>query len=662
MTFMYSDKKQIKTNKMKATIYLLLLITLIACKQEQKTDEDQPREVAIYTIEDFYNNESIGGGAWNSEGTKLLVHSNKTGIYNIYEIDVETGEQTAITNSAEESYFALGYVPNSNNILYESDQGGNEIYHIYLLQEDGTTKDLTPGEEAKANFYGFKDDDSAFYYTSNARDSRYFDLYKMNFGNWEPTLLFKNVDGLQVGELSHNEQLLALSEPITTSENKLYLLNLNTAEKTEISKSESLGEYSSQGFSNDDKFFYYTTNSDNEFSYLIKYNLETGEREAIYQADWDVWYASFSENENFRAVAINEDGKTNIKLFDKDWNEIDAPQVEGGEISSVGFTDDEKKMRMTVSSSDAPTNFFTYDLETKNLKQLTNTLNPEIERNDLVQAEVVRFKSFDGLEIPAIYYKPHQAGIENPVPALVWVHGGPGGQSRQSFNPLIQYLVNHGYAILAVNNRGSSGYGKEFYKMDDKNHGDKDLKDCIAGKDWLAEQDYIDSEKIGIIGGSYGGYMVMAALTYAPEEFDVGVNIFGVTNWLRTLKSIPPWWESFKNALYEELGDPNTADSVRLRAISPLFHAENVTKPLMVLQGANDPRVLQIESDEIVEAVKANNVPVEYVIFEDEGHGFVKKENEIEGYGKIKIFLDTYLKGSGDSQAEEEQTDTTSVE
>ena len=204
--------------------------------------------------------------------------------------------------------------------------------------------------------------------------------------------------------------------------------------------------------------------------------------------------------------------------------------------------------------------------------------------------------------------------------------------------------MNHGYAVLAVNNRGSSGYGKTFYQLDDRNHGDKDLKDCVAGKDWLASQPEINGDKIGILGGSYGGYMTMAALTYTPEAFKVGVNLFGVTNWIRTLRSIPPWWESFKDALYTELGDPNSADSVRLRAISPLFHTDKVTKPLIVLQGAQDPRVLQVESDEIVAGVLANGVPVEYVLFEDEGHGFVKKENQIKAYSSILNFLDTYLK------------------
>ncbi|MFZ1787319.1 MAG: alpha/beta fold hydrolase, partial [Saprospiraceae bacterium] len=257
---------------------------------------------------------------------------------------------------------------------------------------------------------------------------------------------------------------------------------------------------------------------------------------------------------------------------------------------------------------------------------------------------VVRFKSFDGLEIPAIYYKPKQASKKNQVGALVYVHGGPGGQTRIGYSNSIQYLVNHGYAVLAVNNRGSSGYGKTFYKLDNKDHSNGDLKDCIWGKKWLQEQEYIDSSAIGIYGGSYGGCMVLGALAFHPEEFKVGVNLFGVANWLRTLKSIPPYWESFRKALYDELGDPYTSDSIRLRAISPLFNYEKINKPLIVFQGANDVRVLQAESDEIVEGVKKNGVPVEYVLYPDEGHGFVKKENQITTAKKTLEFLDKYLK------------------
>ena len=181
--------------------------------------------------------------------------------------------------------------------------------------------------------------------------------------------------------------------------------------------------------------------------------------------------------------------------------------------------------------------------------------------------------------------------------------------------------------------------------MDDLNHGEKDLQDCVKGKKWLQSQVEIDSDKIGIIGGSYGGYMTMAALTYTPEEFSLGVNIFGVTNWLRTLKNMPTDWEAYRQALYSEVGDPFSIDSVRLKRISPLFHTEKVTKPLMVLQGSKDPRVLQVESDEIVAGVRKTGVPVEYLLFEDEGHGFLKKENEIKAYKSILSFLNQYLKG-----------------
>jgi dipeptidyl aminopeptidase/acylaminoacyl peptidase len=209
---------------------------------------------------------------------------------------------------------------------------------------------------------------------------------------------------------------------------------------------------------------------------------------------------------------------------------------------------------------------------------------------------------------------------------------------------MVQHLVNNGYAVYAINNRGSSGYGKTFFHMDDKRHGDVDLKDVVASKAFLQGMDWIDDDRIGIMGGSYGGYMVAAALAFAPQVFDVGVNIFGVTNWVRTLNSIPPWWSSFREALYDEMGDPKT-DATRHRQISPLFHAKNIVKPLLVVQGANDPRVLQVESDELVAAVKANGVPVEYLLFPDEGHGFLRKQNRVSASEAYLKFLDKHLRG-----------------
>jgi protease II len=623
---------------MKNLLYLLAIFIFASCEQEQ-------REIKTYSIEEFYKNTNISGGIFSPDETRLLVSSNETGIYNLFEINIEDGTKNQLTFSTQESLFPVGYINETSQILFRADKGGNEIAHIYLLNQDGSSTDLTPGENENTTFGGWSDDKKSFYYLSNLRDSRFFDFYKMNTADFKAEMLYQNDEGMNISGLSKDENWLVLGKSITTSENQLFLLNRSTGEKTEISSPDKPGSYGASGFSNDGKYFHYITDADGEFAYLVRYGMETGERETIFSSDWDVMYSYLSENEKYRVIAINEDGKNSLIIQDNASSEsVNFPDIPDGDILGVNISESENLMRLTVGTSKAPANIYMYSFVDGDLNKLTEVLNPNINPDDLVSAEVIRYKSFDGLEIPAIYYKPLNASKRNKVPAMVWVHGGPGGQSRVGYFSLIQFLVNNGYAILAVNNRGSSGYGKTFYKMDDRNHGEGDLQDCIWGKKWLQEQEYIDPDKIGIIGGSYGGYMTMAALTFAPEEFAVGVNIFGVTNWLRTLKSIPPWWESFKTALYTEMGDPNTEDSLRLHRISPLFHAQNVTKPLMVLQGANDPRVLQVESDEIVNAVKENGVPVEYVLFPDEGHGFRKKENEIKGYGQILTFLDTHLK------------------
>lgn len=480
--------------------------------------------------------------------------------------------------------------------------------------------------------------------SSNKRDIKYFDIIKLDTLNWKPIVLYQNETGLTPSVVSKSERYIALTKEITTDKSELYLYDSKTKTTKKIS-SEKEANWNPLAFEKNDSIFYYATNADSEFSYLVKYNLNSGKSEKIFEDKWDVNYMGLSENEKYRIVFVNDDGKNKVLLFDhKTGKKIDFPDLKDGDVQNVIISNSENKLLLTVGSSTSSPNLYLYDIPTKNLKQLTSTLSRQIDQNDLVKAEVVRFKSFDGKEIPAIYYKPLQASENNKVPALIWVHGGPGGQSRIGYSNSIQYLVNHGYAVLAVNNRGSSGYGKTFYKLDNKDHSNGDLKDCIWGKKWLAEQNYIDSTSIGIYGGSYGGCMVLGALAFHPEEFKVGVNLFGVANWLRTLKSIPPYWESFRNALYEELGNPYTSDSIRLKKISPLFNYQKINKPLLVFQGANDVRVLPIESDEIVAGVKKNKIPVEYVVYPDEGHGFQKKENQIKTSKSTLAFLDKYLK------------------
>ena len=627
---------------------MLLLAGLASCAT--KESETPPK---LYSMTQFMDIVQINGGAFSPDESKLLISSKETGIFNAVEIDLKSGQQTAMTKSADNAIFGYSYFPKDNRILYGSDKGGNEITHLYVLS-NGDVIDLIQDSTAKAQFYGWSYNQKLMYYASNSRDKRYFDLHSVQIEGtsedkvYPSTVVYKNEKGLDPASISNDDRYIALTEEITTNNSNMYLLDTQSGKTELLSAHEGDVQFNPQYFSLDGTKLIYLTNEGSEFMYLASYDIATKTKTKLEEAPWDIMYSSLSRNGKYRVVAINNDARTQIKIYDEsDGGKL--LKVEGlpeGDITGVNISDSEKLMSFYVSSSKSPSNLFLYNFETKEVKQLTNTMSKEIDPNDLVAGEVIRFKSFDGMEIPSLLYKPKGLKAGEKVPALLFIHGGPGGQTRLNYSPIIQHLVNHGYAILAVNNRGSSGYGKTFFAADDRKHGDEDLRDCVDSKKFLATLPYIDMDKVGIMGGSYGGYMTMAALAFTPEEFKVGVNLFGVTNWIRTLKSIPPWWEAGRKGLYVELGDPFTADSVALYNKSPLFHTDKITKPFIVLQGSNDPRVLQIESDEIVANARKNGVPVEYVIFPDEGHGFVKKENNIKASEEILKFVDKYLKGA----------------
>jgi dipeptidyl aminopeptidase/acylaminoacyl peptidase len=622
----------------------LVLAGLFAgCRAEEGRIE--ARAVAQYTIEDFVDNTNVFGSSFSPDKSKILVSSNETGVYNAFAIPVDGSEPVQLTESTTDGIFVGSYFPEDERFIYMADRGGDELDHVYVRELDGSSTDLTPGDGLKANFRGWAQDDRSFFITTNERDNRFFDIFEISRDGYERTLIYQDETGYQFADISPDKRYIAFGKPNTTSDSDIYLYDRETGEMMHLTPHE--GEISHQAlkFSPDGSSFYYLTDEGSEFTYLVCRDLATGTTEIVEQPEWDIWYGYLSKNGKYLVIGINADARTEITIYEADtMTPLVLPELPAGDITSVGFSRDEQVMAFYVSGSRFPRDLFVYDLGGEEPRRLTNTLNPNVDSYDLVDGEVVRFTSYDGVEIPGVLYRPHQVSPEAKAPALVWVHGGPGGQSRVGYSGLIQYLVNHGYVIYAINNRGSSGYGKTFYQMDDRQHGEADLADCVASKEMLIATGYVDPERIGIAGGSYGGYMVLAASTLAPDEFAVGVDMFGISNWVRTLENIPPWWESFREALYDELGDP-AEDRERLLRISPLFHAENITMPMMVLQGANDPRVLQVESDEIVEAARANGVPVEYIVFEDEGHGFIKKENQLEGYAAILEFLDTYLKG-----------------
>ncbi len=608
---------------------------------------DRPEPVPRYDAKAFFETTTITGASFSHDEQRILISTDASGVFNVYSQPIGGGGPEQLTNSDSDAAFAVSWFPNDDRFLYTADRGGDELNHLYVRESDGSVRDLTPGEGLKALFLGWSGDRHSFWVLTNERDPRYFDLYRYLVDGYSRQLVMRNDDGWMPGSVSRNGRWVSLDKPRTNADSDIYIWDSQAPDDVpvKITAHEGNAKHSSMTFSPDSSEFYYGTDRHGEFRQIWKYDLETREHEAAVQADWDVSFFGLSETGRYRVVGINRDARTVMTILDTaTGDELKIPGLPRGDVRRVVFSRSESRMAFYVSSDSSPPNLYVLQLEELSPRRLSNSLNPAISADHLVESHVIRYESYDGLAIPALLYKPKGASMSRQAPALVWVHGGPGGQSRKGYSPTIQHLVNHGYAVLAVNNRGSSGYGKTFHHLDDRRHGDVDLKDCVWARRFLSSLEWVDPSRIGIIGGSYGGYMVAAALAFEPEAFDVGINIFGVTNWVRTLRSVPPWWEAQKESLYNELGDPAT-DGERLHAISPLFHAHNISKPLLVVQGANDPRVLQAESDELVEAVRQTGVPVEYVLFPDEGHGFRKKANRVAASSAYVKFLDLHLKG-----------------
>jgi dipeptidyl aminopeptidase/acylaminoacyl peptidase len=599
--------------------------------------------VKQYDAATLFKNVAVFAGGFSHDGSKALVSMDTSGVFNLYAIPTGGGEPLRITTS-NESQFPAGYFPADDRLLYSQDSGGNELSHIYVLDGQKAT-DLTPGDKTKAAFARFSPDGKWFWITTNERDPKAFDVYRYSAKDYKRELVFTNKDAWEIGDISRDGHWLALDKPRTNADSDIYLVDLNKPKAAPklITGHKGDVQHNVLRFAPSSKTLWYTTDGQGEFTQAWSYDLATGKARSEIAASWDVVNVGFSENGRYRVSAINEDARTVLQVIDTTTGkEVALPALPNADVTGTFFSRDETKMGFLLTSDRAPRDLWVIDVGGGTPRQLTHALNPDVKPADLVDSQVVRYPAADGLPIPAILFRPKDASASRKVPAVVWVHGGPGGQSRRGYQPDIQHLVNHGYAVLAVNNRGSSGYGKKFFHMDDRKHGDADLKDVVAARPYLAGLDWVDGRRVAIFGGSYGGYMVGAALAFAPDAFDAGIDIFGVMNWVRTLESIPPWWASFRESLYAEMGDPAT-DKTRLQAISPLFHAEQIKKPLLVVQGKNDPRVLKIESDEIVAAVKKNGVPVEYLVFDDEGHGFRKQKNRIAAQEAYLKFLDTHL-------------------
>jgi dipeptidyl aminopeptidase/acylaminoacyl peptidase len=625
---------------MKRALPLLLFIVALV----PPTLLARTRPSKQYTIEQFMNTIAVSGASFSPDEKEILFSSDQTGIRNVYSIPVRGGKARALTASTTDTTTAISYFPNDTRFLYTRDRSGDELNHLYVREKDGSERDLTPREKLKAAFRSWSGDRKAFFVITNERDPKYFDVYQYDTATYERKMIFKNEGGYEPELVSRDGRWVAVSKPLSTADNDLFVHDVAKNQTKKISEHKGRAEFSAADFDPASKALYFTTNDGSEFSRLRRYELSTGKTEDVEKAEWDIWSSTFSESGRYRVTVINEDARSTVRLHDTKLGKLVAlPKLPSGNINSVKFSPSETLIAMYVDADRAPSNLYVHDFTTGKTTRLTDTLSKDVDPEDLVDTQVIRFKSFDGMIVPGILYKPHQATKDTKSPAIVMVHGGPGGQARRGYKYSAQFLANHGYVVLDINNRGSSGYGKTFFTADDRKHGREPLWDCVEAKKYLSSLPSVDGGRVAIMGGSYGGYMVAAALAFQPDVFDVGVDIFGVTNWVRTLQSIPPWWEAGRQSLYDEIGNPET-ELEMLKATSPVFHAGKIRKPLIVIQGKNDPRVIKAESDDLVDAVRKNGVPVEYIVFDDEGHGFTKKKNQIAAYGAILGFLDRHLR------------------
>ena len=610
-------------------------------------------EVPAYSIEDFMEIVTYRGLSFSPDGKTIMTTGNASGVANLVAMPVDGGESKELTDSNEPLHL-IGFFPNDGRILFSADMGGNGQNHLYVRETSGKMFDLTPGEGIRTRFANWSGDGMHLYVHKNSPENRRrFDLYSISADNYETTLVFKNEKREQIGQISPDGRHALLWKGIDNSTAHIELLDLATGETTPITAKISRVMNLSLGFSPDMKYVYYLTDKWSEMTYLMRYDLDTGRHEEVVKRDWDL--TSFYSSSNFVfspdgarfVVTVNRDSRLELEVYD-----AATLQLIGGtaspeaSVASHALSRDGRYLATIVENGQTPGDVLIQQIGNQEVRRLTNSLNRNITRDHLVAGEVVRFNSYDGLAVPGILYKPHNASAVEKAAAIVFVHGGPGLQAHIGYRDLFQYLVNHGYTVFDINNRGSAGYGKTFSHLDDHAHGDRDLKDVIAARDFLVGLGYVDPNAVAVMGESYGGYLALAAATFYPETFDAVVDIYGVSNWIRTQAMFAARSISVAVSAYRtsEFGD--LADEAHWRKVSPLFHAERIARPLLVLQGLNDPVVVAAESSEIVEKARANGADVEYVTFDDEGHGFYKKKNQVRAYTAILNFLNKHLRGT----------------
>ena len=586
------------------------------------------------------------GLGFSSDETRILCTSDASGILNAYEVSLNDHTQRQLTHSLTENIRAVSYFPEDDRILILKDHGNRENSALWVREQDGKEIALTPADDVQALFHRWSFDGRSFYVSTNERDERWYDLYKINARTFERELIYRATEKYYCCSISTDEQEILFLKSTRKTDSDIFLFDVSTSQMKCLTPHEGDVLNCLPVFNREGTAIYYVTDKDSDLRYVQRLDLANGETQCVERASGDVIATFFSPDYRRRVTFFNDTATTRRVMIIHDevsGSVATLPGYAQQSITSALFSRSGRRLAFYVEGDRSPGDIHVYDFEQRSITQLTRSLATEIDPEDLVESEIVSFRSFDGLEIPCLLWRPPGVNSVNKAPALVWVHGGPGGRMAKGYKGRIQYLVNHGYVVLGLNYRGSSGFGKEFFRADHRKHGREPLWDCIAAKEYLARTGYVNSSSIGIIGASFGGYMALAALTFHPEQFAAGVNICGVSNLLSFARNLPRYWDAKR--FYEKLGDPVREEEL-LRSISPFFYADRITKPVMILQGATDPRCPREQSDKMVAAIRKHGGEVEYLVYDDEAHGFRKRKNAIHAYEAILNFLERHCTSS----------------
>jgi dipeptidyl aminopeptidase/acylaminoacyl peptidase len=577
------------------------------------------------------------------DGTMLAYLAPDQGVLNVWVRTLGKTDDRVITDDRKRGIRNLFWQYDSKNVLYAQDQMGDENWRIYQTNiASKQTKDLTPFQQARADIVALEPDHpDTLLIQLNKRDPKVFDVYRVDLKSGELTLDTQNPGDVAGWQADHDLQVRAAQ---VTSDDGGTLIRVRDDAKApwrELLKwgpQETLGNIF--GFSPDNKALWVITSLDANAARLLSVDLASGKWTVVAEdTQFDVSFAVTRPKTNKLQAVVFLRERRDFQILDKDIQaDFDAlRKVRDADISDISRDVNDDKWVVTFEGDNSPVYYYLYDRRSKQATMLFSN-RPALEKYKLAKVRPIQYKARDGMTIYGYLTTPAGADPNN-LPMVVFPHGGPWGRDVWGYDPYAQWLANRGYAVLQPNFRASTGYGKEFLNAGDRQWAGAMHTDLLDGKDWVVQQGIADAKKICIMGGSYGGYATLAAVAFSPDAFACGVDIVGPSNLNTLLKTIPPYWSTLLAIFHKRMGE----DEAFLKSQSPLFKADQIRAPLLIGQGANDPRVNKAESDQIVAAMRKNKKTVEYYVFPDEGHGFARPENRMAFNAASEVFLAKYL-------------------